>query len=123
MKTIKALLTIVVIATMVAACNKPGKGAIADSDGANGGDISNYEIYEEFKTASANYLCEGDTTFGKDVKVYTTASISVQWPRRFGDADVKALQDTIIAHTFATPKASIDSCIIDFISKPVGYGE
>ena len=123
MKTIKALLTIVVIATMAAACNKPGKGAIADSDGANGGDISNYEIYEEFKTASANYLCEGDTTFGKDVKVYTTASISVQWPRRFGDADVKALQDTIIAHTFATPKASIDSCIVDFISKPVGYGE
>lgn len=123
MKKSKVLLTTLMMLAMLAACSKPNKGAIAGSDSANGSDISNYDIYEEFKTASADYLCEGDTTFGKDVKVYTTASIAVQWPRRFGDADVKALQDTIIAHTFSTPKASIDSCIVDFISKPIGYGE
>ena len=123
MTKFKSLLAIIVMATMAVACNKSDKGTIGNSDGANGGDISNYDIYEEFKTASADYLCEGDTTFGKDVKVYTTASIAVQWPRRFGNADVKALQDTLIAHTFATPKASIDSCIVDFISKPIGYGE
>ena len=123
MTKFKSLLAIIVMATMAVACNKPDKGTIGNSDVATGGDISNYDIYEEFKTASADYLCEGDTTFGKDVKVYTTASIAVQWPRRFGNADVKALQDTLIAHTFATPKASIDSCIVDFISKPIGYGE
>ncbi|MGM9803078.1 MAG: RsiV family protein [Muribaculaceae bacterium] len=116
---ITALATVLVLG----GCSKPQTNVLTQSDGANGCDISNYDIYEEYKTASATYLCEGDTTFGADVKVYTTAAIAVQWPRRFGDADVKALQDTIIAHTFSTPKASIDSCIVDFISKPVGYGE
>lgn len=96
---------------------------IEASDSANGGDIDNYDIYEQFKTASAAYICVGDTTFGKDVTVYTTASVSVQWPRRFGDANVSALQDTILAHTFVTPKASVDSCIVEFISRPLGYGE
>ena len=28
-----------------------------------------------------------------------------------------------MAHSFVTPKASIDSCIVDFISCPIGYGE
>ena len=111
---ISAALSLMVVALI--GCNKQKDTVIDHSQGANGGDISNYDIYEEFKTASADYLCEGDTTFGKGVKVYTTASIAVQWPRRFGNADVKALQDTLIAHTFATPKASIDSCIVDFIS-------
>ncbi|MGN0214688.1 MAG: RsiV family protein [Muribaculaceae bacterium] len=123
MKKGRILLTTIMLLTLAVSCTKPNRGTIASSDSANGCDISNYDIYEEFKTASATYLCEGDTSFGKDVKVYTTASIAVQWPRRFGDADVKALQDTIIAHTFSTPKASIDSCIVDFISKPIGYGE
>ena len=118
---ISAALSLMVVALI--GCNKQ-KGTVIDhSEGANGGDISNYTVYEEYKTASASYLCEGDTTFGKSTTVYTTASISVQWPRRFGDANVKALQDTIIAHTFIAPKASIDSCIIDFVSKPIGYGE
>ena len=116
-----AMLTMGII--FVSCTGRNSKSAIEASDAATGCDISNFEIYEEFKTASAAYLCKGDTTFGKSVKVYTTASISVQWPRRFGDSDVKSLQDTILAHSFVTPKASIDSCIVDFISCPIGYGE
>ena len=118
------LLAMLTMGIIFASCTgRNSKSAIEASDAATGCDISNFEIYEEFKTASAAYLCKGDTTFGKSVKVYTTASISVQWPRRFGDSDVKSLQDTILAHSFVTPKASIDSCIVDFISRPIGYGE
>jgi len=125
MKTNRAfqLVAIMLLGAAVASCDKPKSNALADSESASGGDINNYAVYEEYKTASASYLCDGDTTFGKDATVYTTASISVQWPRRLGDSDVKALQDTIIAHTFTSPKASVDSCIVDFLSKPLGYGE
>lgn len=125
MKTNRAfqLVAIMLLGASVASCDKPKSNALADSESASSGDISNYAVYEEYKTASASYLCDGDTTFGKDATVYTTASISIQWPRRLGDSDVKALQDTIIAHTFTSPKASIDSCIVDFLSKPLGYGE
>ena len=51
MTKFKSLLAIIVMATMAVACNKPDKGTIGNNDGANGGDISNYDIYEEFKTA------------------------------------------------------------------------
>lgn len=118
------LLGLLALGISVVSCtNRTEKNAIEASDAASGCDINNFEIYEEFKTASAAYLCKDDTTFGADTKVYTTASITVQWPRRFGDSDVKSLQDTILAHTFVTPKASVDSCIVDFISRPIGFGE
>ncbi len=121
--SIKIMASMLMISMALFSCVKKSGSAISDSDGATGSDIGNYEIYEEFKTGSSAYYCEGDSTFGDSVKVYTTASISVQWPRRFGDADVSALQDTILAHTFETPKASVDSCIVDFLSRPLGYGE
>ena len=123
MKRILMSVCVVAMALSMADCARQKGGVLTESDGATGGDIDNYEVYEEYKTASASYLCEGDTTFGSSVKVYSTTSISVQWPRRFGNADVKALQDTIIAQTFVVPKASIDSCIVEFVSQPIGYGE
>ncbi len=121
--SVKMMICMLMVSMSLFSCVKKSGNAIADSDGATGSDICNYGIYEEFKTGTSAYYCEDDSTFGDSVKVYTTASISVQWPRRFGDADVSALQDTILAHTFVTPKSSVDSCIVDFLSHPLGYGD
>ena len=100
----------------LAMCNTPTKQESSK-------DVHNFEIAEVYKIASASYKCVDDTTFGDSVSVYTSASISVLWPTKFGDNDIKPLQDSLLSKAFSSHKSTIDSTIIDYIAKPIGYGD
>ncbi|MDD6778429.1 MAG: RsiV family protein [Bacteroidales bacterium] len=95
----------------------------ADADAGQQGLISNFAISETFKTATASYLCEGDTTFGAGVPVYTTRSVSVQWPERFGSNDLTCLHDSLLSAVFDSRPAEIDAAIGDFLAHPAGFGD
>lgn len=85
--------------------------------------ISNFEMGEVYKTASSFYKVKGDTTFGRDVAVYTVADVSLQWPVKFGDNDVSALQDSLLSRAFGVKGVGADDAIKLFLSKPIGYGD
>lgn len=80
--------------------------------------IDDFEIGEVYKTAKMSYKLVGDTTYGKGVSVYNTTSVTMQWPTRFGNNDVKALQDSLMLIVLDTTGIDINSAINHYISKP-----
>ena len=115
--TLSALTAAIMLAT---SCGNAGKTDTKDSQSR---DINNFIIEETFKTASSCYKCVGDTTFGADTEVFTTSSVSVQWPEKFGDNNLKSLQDSLLASVFDSAPVSIDEAIGTFLAHPIGYGD
>ena len=105
------------------ACGNSGKADAGTNADTRQGAIKNFAINETFKTASASYLCEDDTTFGDDVAVYTTRTVSVQWPERFGDNDLSCLHDSLLSAVFDSKPAEIDAAIGDYLTHPIGFGD
>ena len=105
------------------ACGNSGKADAGTNADTRQGAIKNFAINETFKTASASYLCEDDTTFGDDVAVYTTRTVSVQWPERFGDNDLSCLHDSLLSAVFDSKPAEIDAAIGDYLAHPIGFGD
>ncbi len=79
--------------------------------------VGNFEISEVYKTAGMNFKATGV----QGVDVYVTTRVSMQWPTKFGDNDIRALQDSLIACAFNGRFSSADAAIADFVSTPAGY--
>ena len=86
-------------------------------------EISNFEINEMYKSASATYKCLDDTTFGKDIPVYTEATAHIQWPVKISTLNIKNLQDSLIHRSFEIGMSTIDSTLIAYINHPIGFGD
>lgn len=121
-KSTNYILSIIALLAAATSCGNASKTE-ATADGSQQGAIRNFVINETFKTATATYLCQGDTTFGSDVAVYTTRSVSVQWPERFGDNDMACLHDSLLSAVFDSKPAEIDAAIGDYLAHPIGYGD
>lgn len=75
-------------------------------------EVQSFEIREELKTASRSYLlryADGDSA-------YLTLSATVQWPVKLGDANLIALQDTLIASVSSHSPYSIDEAMAAFVT-------
>ncbi len=82
-------------------------------------EISNFEMNEVIKKASKNFICPNDTTFGADVKIYTTTNTSIQWPLKIGDNNIKVLQDSILAAAYGPGMSDVDGAIAKFVNSPI----
>lgn len=91
----------------------------AVTDGEKG--VKDFEIRIVEKSAEASYHCVGDTTYGADVRLYTTASVTLQWPEMLGNADIKCLQDTLLARCFGSESATlpVGEAMRRYVSDPV----
>jgi len=69
------------------------------------------------------YHCLGDTTLGSDVDVYSVSNVTIEWPTRFGDNDVSALQDTLLRQVFLTHDTDVDAAIDQLSAHPLHDGE
>lgn len=119
--TVKQLLALTAAALLTAtSCTKASK---ASDESNETPEICNFAIGETFKTAAACYRCVGDTTFGADTEVFSARSVSIQWPEKFGNNDLKGLQDSLLASVFDSRPAPIDKAIGYFITHPMGYGD
>ncbi len=95
--------------------------------------ISNFEVSHIYKTANSVYRIHTDdnhpVTDMLDVShdsigLYTTVDIAIQWPTRFGDHDITALQDTLLSRAFdVAPGTPVDLAIKQELARPIGYGE
>lgn len=83
--------------------------------------VSDFEIKIVEKSLKMSYRCVGDTTYGADVDVYTTAGAVLQWPEKFGQADVTPLQDTLLVRCFGNDsvKVAINEAISAYVADPV----
>lgn len=112
----KKLVVVALSATVMAACSGNNDASVAKEE-SNG--VNNFEISIVEKSLKGNYLCVGDTTFGTEVKLYTTAGATLQWPRQLGNADVKCLQDTLLARCFGSDTIAVDEAMRRFVAEPV----
>lgn len=81
--------------------------------------IENFEVNQVFKTAQSVYHIL-DKNAEQDT--YTMASVALQWPVKFGNNDLTALQDSLLMVTFGE-KGSPDEVINNYLSHPQGYGD
>ncbi|MCM1336204.1 MAG: DUF3298 and DUF4163 domain-containing protein [Candidatus Amulumruptor caecigallinarius] len=79
---------------------------------ATGTDVESFEIREELKTASRSFLMQ----YANGDSAYLTLSATVQWPVKLGDANLIALQDTLIASINNRSPYSIDEAMGAFVS-------
>ncbi len=107
---------VVLSAIVLAACS--GKNGTVT--GNNGVGVTDFEIGIVEKSLTADYLCEGDATFGDSVKLYTRTHVTLQWPEKLGNADVKPLQDTLLARCFGNERpTSVDEAMSRYVADPV----
>ena len=91
---------------------------------AAGGDVlevENFEMRIVEKSLAADYLCEGDDTFGDSVELYTRTRVMMQWPEMLGSADVKPLQDTLLTRCFGDGQQAVrvDEAMANYVADPV----
>lgn len=79
--------------------------------------VDNFEISEVYKTSAMNFKVAD----GQGGNVYVSTRVSMQWPTKFGNNDIKALQDSLIGCAFNGRFGSPDEAIADFVSHPAGY--
>ena len=79
--------------------------------------INNFEVSHVYKTASSLYEYVND---GKTEAALV--DVSLQWPVKFGDNDVTALQDTILTRAFGYEGRDPDTAISEYLSEAPGYG-
>ena len=104
MKTLKLYMTIAAVALATVAA------------GAAKNKVTNFEVNHVYKTAKAVYQCDEDS-------VYTGSAVSFQWPTKFGDNNIKALQDSLVAQVFGVKGRDIDKAITDYVTRPWRYGD
>lgn len=121
MITMKRLLftsAIVMMALSCAMCADAGKSNVAKCENA---EISNFEVQQLFKSAKSFYKClDTDIMYDEPTSIFLETSVSIQWPVKIGDNNIKILQDSIIAKTFGKPLMSVDSAMIKCIGNPAG---
>lgn len=108
-----ALLT---AATTIAGCDKKSNEAqVSDSR------INNFEVVQTIKSAERDYSCVGaDAVFNDSIPVYSKVSVTIQWPDKMGEYNIKPLQDSLMAAIYESPKASIDETILAALESPRG---
>ena len=86
--------------------------------------IKNFETTSMYKTATRTYLAQ-DTVLAGDEgdAIYSVVGVGLQWPVKFGDNDVSALQDTILMRAFGVKDISVDEAINEYLSQPAGREE
>lgn len=87
--------------------------------------IKNFETTSVYKTATRTYLAQDSsliTDDGHDA-IYSVVAVGLQWPQKFGDNDVSALQDTILMRAFGVKGVPVDEAINDYLSQPAGREE
>lgn len=104
-KLIIASCSLGLAALTIASCSRTG----APSGAA---DVESFEIREELKTASRSYLMQ----YATGDSAYLTLSATVQWPVKLGDANLIALQDTLIAMVSTRSPYSIDEAMGAFVN-------
>lgn len=75
-------------------------------------DIQSFDVNTVIKQAKKYYYAAagGDT-------VYVVLDASVQWPERFGNANITPLKDTLLQYAFvAKPGTSVDKAITEFVT-------
>ena len=86
---------VVLSAIVLAACS--GKnGTVTDNNGVG---VTDFEIGIVEKSLAADYLCEGDATFGDSVKLYTRTHVTLQWPEKLGNAAAYSAEHGSADHT------------------------
>lgn len=91
--------------TMASCSHSGGKQGAASTE------VSSFEIREELKTASRSYLLQ----YASGDSAYLTLSATMQWPLKFGDANLLQLQDTLIASVYNKSPYSIDEAMTAFV--------
>lgn len=102
--------------SVIAACgvNKSHEGKSEE--------IADFEVVERFKTLSRDYRCIGNTMKYDDTKeLYTSVSVSVQWPEKLGNVDISAMQDSIVSKAFGRDGRDINKIILEYAEMPEGY--
>lgn len=87
--------------------------------------IKNFETSSIYKTATRTYLAQ-DTTLAADDghdAIYSVIAVGLQWPVKFGDNDVTALQDTLLMRAFGVKDMGVDEAINEYLSQPAGREE
>ncbi len=81
--------------------------------------INDFEVSHVYKTASSLYEYVNDDGEKKGAMV----DVALQWPAKFGDNDVSALQDTILNRAFEYSGTDPDVAISQYLSREPGYGD
>lgn len=125
MKRINVWITPVVALSVVAIAFGCASKATADPSS----DVSSYTTSSETdinivkKQYNISYKCPDDTTWGSDIKVYTTVDADLQWIGKYGDCDLTALHKAILKTAFSdscvTSKTDLDSAVKKYLSTPV----
>lgn len=115
MKTLRHMATaLVAMAVLALAGCRQGTGGDA------AGDISNFDVHEVLKSATRSFrVClDGDTFY---LSVYT----SVQWPVKFGDAELQPLRDSLLTRMYGPVMgrgADVDRAIGEFLANDTIFG-
>ncbi|MBR5101800.1 MAG: DUF3298 domain-containing protein [Muribaculaceae bacterium] len=78
--------------------------------------IKNFDVSGTYKSAAAVYQCDDDT-------VFTASRVLFQWPTKFGDNNIKALQDSLISQVFGVRGENIDKAMTEYVTRPWRYGD
>ncbi len=110
MKSTRLLLApVIAVALMAVSCRNSNTESSADA-----AEIHNFDVHELIKSASRSYsVTFPETSDSCFLTVYT----SVQWPVKFGDYDLTALQDTLLSRMYQSQGATdVDKAIAGFIN-------
>ena len=81
--------------------------------------VENFEVNQVFKTGQSVFHILDQNA---EQDTYTMASVALQWPLRFGDNDLTALQDSLLMLTFGET-GNPDEVIENYLQHPQGYGD
>ncbi len=104
-------------ALLLASCGGASSSSSSDSSvpevsAAERGEVSSFEVKENIKSVSRAYRMVGESD-----TCWLTLGTTVQWPEKIGDADIAALQDTIMATAYRTYRANdIDASMINYVA-------
>lgn len=110
MKSTRLLLApVIAVALMAVSCRNSNTESSADA-----AEIHNFDVHELIKSASRSYsVTFPETSDSCFLTVYT----SVQWPVKFGDYDLTALQDTLLSRMYQSQGVTdVDKAIAGFIN-------
>ncbi len=87
--------------------------------------IKNFETTSVYKTATRTYLAQDTVLSGVEGRdaLYSVIGVGLQWPVKFGDNDMSALQDTILMRAFGVKDMDVDQAINEYLSQPAGREE
>ena len=125
MKALQSAIAIAAIALATTGCGQASSvssGSDSTAVASMDATISNFEVNQTIKKVGRPYLCDGDTVFGAEHKVYTESTATIQWLTRFGDNDLTTLQDSLVSVAFKARGHNIDSVLTSYATHPKYMG-